>query len=205
MPVKNNSYSQKDFNNDLQELEKLIKKGGNNNNNNNNNNDNEQNGGKKDKYTGTYRHFKLYEVNGKPVDIDSIVNIKEHHTPINAAKKLLRSYCNSKKLSKNDKYKIHITFSIRETTRGSDKSKSIYGPYTGRYHKYTPEEMKKATYSIGSGKKLVLTMKPVVKLHKKKNVVHKGGVSEEETHHTPVNTTVHSGGNLNKKSNKNRS
>ena len=102
MPKKNNKvYTQEEFENDINELEEMInkQKGGENEENNYNyENDvdsqegNNQFGGKK-AYTGTYRHFKIVEVNGKPVNMDAMANIKEHQTPISAAKKLLRSYC----------------------------------------------------------------------------------------------------------------
>ena len=199
MPVQNKnqnknqkiSYTQKQFEHDLNQLENLISKnqqGGshnnnndNDNNNNNNNNDDdedsededeEQNGGAKD-YKGTFRHFKVYELNGKKVTFDNTVSIKEHHTPLNAAKKLLRSICLHQNLKGMKKLDVHAVYTIRETTRGAKTHDKIYGPYKGKYVKYTPEEVKKATASGVSFK-----MKPVVKLDKSKvgNVAHKGGV-----------------------------
>jgi hypothetical protein len=124
-----------------------------------------QNGGKKE-YTGTYRHFKIVEVNGKPIKLDAIANIKEHQTPISAAKKLLRSYCRAKKLSENDRLKLHIVFSIKETNRGSNNK--IFGPYSGKYRKYTAKELQSA---VASG--ITFHMKPEVRLHKEK--MQKGG------------------------------
>ena len=174
MPKKNNKvYTQEEFENDINELEEMInkQKGGENEENNYNyENDvdsqegNNQFGGKK-AYTGTYRHFKIVEVNGKPVNMDAMANIKEHQTPISAAKKLLRSYCRAKGLKESDRLKLHITFTIRETTRGHSK---FYGPYSGKYRKYTAQEMKA---SVASG--ITFHMKPEVRLHKEK--VQKGG------------------------------
>ena len=57
------------------------------------------------------------------------------------------------------KLECHHTFIIKETTQGSNKK--MFGPYSGKYVKYTPEEAKKATASGISFK-----MKPVVSLHK---------------------------------------
>jgi hypothetical protein len=115
-------------------------------------------GGKKE-YTGEYRHFKLDSVNGQPVKIEAFANIKEHQTPLNAAKKLLRSYCKSQGLKESNRLKLNITFTIRESTRGRSK---VFGPYTGKYYKYSAEELKKAQ---ASG--ITFHMKPVVKLAKK--------------------------------------
>lgn len=193
MPVnKKNNYTQKEFEKDLNELEKLIKnqKGGNNkedfdeedfeeenyeeedlddeeDEDEDDYEENEQYGGKA-KYEGTYRHFKLVEVDGKKVDYGKS-HIKEHQTPINAAKKILLSIALKKGLKANDKLKLpHTVFSIQETTRGSKKHGKI-STYSGKYKKYTPEEMKKAQASGQSFK-----MKPIVKLHHEKQN-HKGG------------------------------
>ena len=114
-------------------------------------------GGKK-AYTGEYRHFKLDTVNGQPVKFEALANIKDHQTPLSAAKKLLRSYCRAKGLKESNRLKLNVKFTIRETTRGHSK---VFGPYSGKYHKYTAEEMKKAK---ASG--VVFHMKPVVKLSK---------------------------------------
>lgn len=174
MPAKNrNNYTQKEFEQDLKQLEKLIeKKGGENKNNNNkeNNNDKENNnkeGGAKP-YSGTFRTFKLVEVNGKPIKIDARAYVKEHQTPLNGAKKLLKSWCRHEGIKKNDRTKVNITFTIQETTQGS--SKKQFGPYTGKYMKYTPEQMKQAK---AAG--IVFSMKPIVKLRKQKMENMKGG------------------------------
>jgi len=117
-----------------------------------------QNGSAKE-YNGVYRHFKIIEVNGKSVKYDNSASIKEHQTPLNAAKKLLKSICIQMGLKGNKKLECHATYIIQETTRGSNKK--MFGPYKGKYLKYTPEEAKKA---MASG--ISFKMKPVVKLHK---------------------------------------
>lgn len=174
------TYSQKSFEKDLKELEKLIEKGGmknkktnqnnenqnnenqNNENQNNENQNNEQDGGDDD---DKYRHFKLVEVNGKSVDYGK-ANIKEKRSPLSAARKLLGSIALKQGLSGNDKLKLRTTtFSIQETTRGSKKHGKIT-TYIGKYRKYTPEEMKKA-HAAGQS----FHMKPEVHLYKEK--VHK--------------------------------
>ena len=158
MPRNNKSdketYTQEQFEEDLNELEALIEQSQSSNNNNN------QSGGKKT-HTGELRHFKLVTVDGKEVDLDCTANIKDHQTPLSAAKKLLRSYCRAHKLKEANRLKVDIEFTIRETNRGS-KNK-IYGPYSGKYRKYTPAEMKKAQ---AAG--ITFHMKPEVKLIKDK-------------------------------------
>jgi hypothetical protein len=175
---KKNIYTQKQFEQDLNQLEKLISKGGNKNSYNDDSDEDSydeesyQQGGAKD-YAGSYRNFKIVELNGKAVKYDSSAAIKENQTPLNAAKKLLKSICLQMGLKGMKKLECHATYVIQETTRGSKKK--MFGPYKGKYSKYTPEEAKKATASGISFK-----MKPVVKLHKhsspKKSPM-KGGVS----------------------------
>lgn len=149
-------YSKKEFEKDLQELESLINES--------------QKGGKKKAskakstkapYTGTYRHFRVVKLNGKEVHVGSAA-IKEHHTPLNAARKLLMSIAKHENLTKLKKLGLKAHFLIQETTRGS--AHKIYGPYHGKYVKYTAEEAKTA---MASGIKF--QMKPVVKLSKEKN------------------------------------
>jgi hypothetical protein len=120
-------------------------------------------GGKKGKelYDGTYRHFKMVEVDGKPVKTNARADIKEHQSPLNAAKKLLTSMVKKEKLSDNAKSKLSVIFYIQETNRES-KSK-IYGPYIGKYHKYTPSEAAKASADKG---KVFFKFKPMVRLYK---------------------------------------
>ena len=127
----------------------------------NKDNDNHSHGGSKKLYTGSYRHFKIVEVNGKSYENTAIADIKEHQSPLSAASKLLGSYCRSEGIKKMDRPKMRpVTFSIRETTK--DSKKKIFGPYHGHYIKYTPAQMKEA-----SAAGITFTMKPVVKLYKK--------------------------------------
>jgi hypothetical protein len=123
--------------------------------------DNNTSEGGASKYTGTYRNFKIVELNGKAIKLDYSASIKENQTPLNAAKKLLKSICLHMGLKGMKKLQCNATYVIKETTQGS--SKKIYGPYHGKYSKYTPAEAKKA---MASG--ISFKMKPVVKLHKEK-------------------------------------
>jgi hypothetical protein len=127
--------------------------------------DEDMEGGKKEKkeYTGTFRHFKIFEVDGKEFKSDARANIKEHHTPLIAARKLLSSMVREKKLNDNTKSKFKVIFSIKETTRDSKTKTKVYGPYQGSYHKYTPSEAAKAKTADG---KVSLKFKPIVKLFK---------------------------------------
>ena len=118
-------------------------------------------GGAKKEYTGTYRHFILHEVNGKEVEIGT-ATIKDHQTPLNAAKKLLSSWCRHQGIKSNERNKVNITFTIRETTRGHSK---IYGPYKGKFVKYDKPVMIK----LKNGKVIKRTVKPMVKLSKGNN------------------------------------
>ena len=107
------------------------------------------------------RHFRVVELEGKKVNIGG-VSITDKGSPSDAAKKLLTSIAHEKGLKKIKKLDLgKVNFSIQEYTRGS-KGK-IYGPYTGHFHKYTAEELKKAKTADG---KQGFTMKPVVKLNK---------------------------------------
>ena len=110
------------------------------------------------------RHFRLVEVDGKKLNQGiGYIEIKGKQTPLNAAKKLLRSFCRSKGLKGRSKLGVNIKFHIQEVSRGSKHK--VFGPYSGRYREYTPEEKKKA---MAAGQKF--TMKAVVKLlksHKK--------------------------------------
>ena len=127
-------------------------------------------GGAKKEYTGTYRHFTLHEVNGKSVDIGT-ADIKDYQTPLNAAKKLLSSYCRHEGIKSNERNKVNITFTIRETTRGHSK---LYGPYKGKFVKYDKPLMIK----LKSGKVIKRLVKPMVKLFKgnnNKKITQKGG------------------------------
>ena len=129
-------------------------------------------GGAKKEYTGTYRHFTLHEVNGKEVEIGT-ATIKDHQTPLNAAKNLLSSYCRHEGIKSNERNKVNITFTIRETTRGHSK---IYGPYKGKFVKYDKPLMIK----LKSGKVIKRTVKPMVSLKKNKNNMdQKGGKKKQ--------------------------
>ena len=108
----------------------------------------------------TYRHFKIVNLNGKDVNFDYSAKIKEKQTPLNAAKKLLKSICLHMGLKGMKKLQCNATFIIKETTQGSKKKE--FGPYKGSYIKYTPAEAKKA---MASG--ISFKMKPYVKLSKK--------------------------------------
>jgi len=94
---------------------------------------------------GIYRNFKIIEVNGEEIKLKGRVSIKENSTPLNAAKKLLTSYAKYNKLNNNEKTKLKITFKIKETTYNSNKK--TYGPYIGKYYKYTEEEATKAMFA----------------------------------------------------------
>jgi len=108
------------------------------------------------------RQFKVINVDDETCDIGS-VSISETSSPINAAKKLLRSIARNKKLEGKDKIKLkEVKYTIKETTRNSNKKE--YGPYIGYYNKLTRKEMKDAQTANGS---ITFKMKPVVKLHRK--------------------------------------
>ena len=126
---------------------------------NNKNKKNNHTGGAKD-YSGTYRNFKIVQLNGKDVKFDYSSKIKETQTPLNAAKKLLKSICLHMGLKGMKKLQCNAKFVIKETTQGSEKK--MFGPYKGSYIKYTPAEAKKA---MASG--ISFKMKPSVKLSKK--------------------------------------
>ena len=125
-------------------------------------------GGAKKDYTGTYRHFTLNEVDGKSVDVGK-VDIKEHQNPLSAAKKLYSSYCRSKGIKSNERNKVSISFTIRETTRGHSK---VYGPYKGKFIKYDKPVMVKIK---STGKIIKHVGKPDVRLNKSKKMNMKGG------------------------------
>jgi hypothetical protein len=180
-------YTQKQFEQDLSELELLIKenslKGGDSGKNDSDNDsdsdsdskndsdgENSMHDGGKKEYTGLYRHFKMVEADGKQVKSDARADIKEHQTPLNAAKKLLTSMVKKEKLSDNAKTKLKVIFYIQETNRDS-KSK-IYGPYIGTYYKYTASEAAKAKAAKGA---VSFKFKPIVKLYKGNKKEQKGG------------------------------
>ena len=119
----------------------------------------------------TERHFRVVQLNGKKVEFGG-VSITSKASPGNAARKLLTSIAHEKGLKKNKKASMpKVKFCIQEYTQGS--SKKVYGPYLGHFHKYTAAELKKAKTARG---KVKFTMKPVVKLAKRKNM--KGGYKD---------------------------
>ena len=222
MPSSNKrNYTQKQFEKDLSELERMIRneqRGGKKNssrrnneneenqeggkkknssrrNENNNNmeggkkknssrgneNNNNMSGGKAMHSEEGQRHFKLVEVNGKKVTYEAGSHIWEHQSPLSAAKKLLKSIAHQQGLRGNNKVKLGtVHFVMQETTRGR-KTHGKMSHYTGKYRKYTPEEMKKAKVS---GRPF--SMKPEV--HKTKhhkhhvmNAKHMGGAKTKKT------------------------
>ena len=103
------------------------------------------------------RHFRVISIDGKEVSFGTITS----RSPLNAAKKCLRSIAAYKGLTGSAKLNMKdVVFEIREITNRSYKD---FGPYIGKYKKYTPEELKKA---VTAGGKVKHTMKSVVKLHK---------------------------------------
>ena len=105
------------------------------------------------------RHFRVVELDGKKVALGG-VTITHKASPGDAARKLLKSIAHEKGLKGNKKVTMgKVKYSIQEYTRGS-KNK-VYGTYIGYYHKYTGEELKKASTADG---KIKFTMKAIVKL-----------------------------------------
>jgi len=103
------------------------------------------------------RHFRVISIDGKEVSFGTITS----RSPLNAAKKCLRSIAAYKGLTGSAKLNMKdVVFEIREITNRSYKD---FGPYIGKYKKYTPEELKKA---VTAGGKVKHTMKSVVKLYK---------------------------------------
>ena len=78
-------------------------------------------------------------------------------SPGQAARRAYKQICNKHNLKGT---KCKITFSLRETTRGS--SKKVYGPYAG-----SMKNSKNLVYSKEMEKKLLLTMNPLLKMSKK--------------------------------------
>jgi len=183
------NYSQKQFEKDLEELENLIKKNNQKGGKKNKHEEEEyeeeeeeyeeeeeeeeegeeeeeeeeepQYGGKIKKGDKT-RKFTVCHLNGKELSEEiGHVEIKVGRTPLNAARKLLKSIAKHMKLNGSARHNLKVTFTIRET--GRDSKHKMYGPYHGSYKKYTPEEMKKAQLKkVSQG----FTMKPIVKLAK---------------------------------------
>lgn len=161
------NYSQKDFEKDLKELEYLIK-------NNNKNAKNSKSVSKLDNMHGgkiekddKVRTFTVSILNGKELTEEiGDISIKEGRTPLSAAKKLFSSLAKHNKLKGNAKHSFKATFMIREKTRSRKTHDKVYGPYSGKYHKYTPDEIKKSEIKLKSGKIIRHTLRPDVKLSK---------------------------------------
>jgi hypothetical protein len=149
MPTK---YSKENFNKNLSQLKK-------------------QSGGE----NANKRTFKILELNGKVVDFGHLTIKKKTSSgnpgpgPSSAAKKALSSIAKHLKTKKD---KLDVKFMIQEITRGPRQYK-IYGPYHGKYRKYTAKEMKEKEIKTKEGKIIKIEYQPIVKLVKKKNK--KGG------------------------------
>ena len=77
------------------------------------------------------RYFKVVEVNGRKHEMGRYSGNMPHQ----AAKKAVTRICTAKKMSKDN---CSFTFSIQETTQGSDKK--IYGPYKAKLIKNPKEK-----------------------------------------------------------------
>ena len=115
MPTK---YTRENFKKDLDKLSKILNK------------KSEKVGGKAKttkkvvrkvakKSNSEKRYFKVVEVNGRKHEMGRYSG----NMPQNAAKKAVTRICAAKKMSKDN---CSLTFSIQETTQGSEKK--IYGP-----------------------------------------------------------------------------
>ena len=116
-----------------------------------------QSGGKK---AEGERRFVVIEVNGKKVKPFGRYSSKPTKmnpaSPGQAAKRAYKQICRKHKL-KGEKCKLKFT--LRETTRGSNKK--IYGPYKG-----TMKKLKKPRVFVRDGKKITSKYEPVVKIDK---------------------------------------
>ena len=146
------SFSKKDFEAELKELENLMKGGYDVGDDQPDLEVEPQLGGADDKR----RHFRVVRLNGKDVNIGD-VTIKMHQNPVAAARKLLRSICKFEGLKKLNKLKCHAVFYIYESGRGSRNK--IYGPYKGSYVKLDGKDKKVSK----DGKVITYTMKANVK------------------------------------------
>ena len=146
------SFSKKDFEEELKELENLMKGGYEDPDMTPDDPEPSMDGGADDKR----RHFRVVRLNGKDVNIGD-VTIKMHQNPVAAARKLLRSICKFEGLKKLNKLKCHAVFYIYESGRGSRNK--IYGPYKGSYVKLDGKDKKVSK----DGKVITYTMKANVK------------------------------------------
>jgi hypothetical protein len=105
---------------------------------------------------GTFRHFKIVEVDGKPMTFGRIQGCDL--LPSTAAVRAFKSACH-KLEKKNEKCKV--TFFIKETTNGSKKK--IFGPYEGTRVKLSKPKMIEKVGKDGKKVKYEVHYKPVVK------------------------------------------
>jgi hypothetical protein len=83
-----------------------------------------------------YRHFTIFKVNDKEMEMGEAKISKKSGSPLDAAKKLFGSICEHEGYKKDDRLKFSAVFYIRETTRGHKTYDKIYGPYIGKFVKY---------------------------------------------------------------------
>ena len=151
-----NSYNNENFKTNLNKLKEMKKN---------------QGGGE----NANKRTFKIVELNGKVVDFGHLTIKKKTNSgnpgpgPSAVAKKALSSIA---KHLKTNKDKLNVKFMIQEITRGSSQYK-IYGPYHGKYRKYSAKEIKEKQIKTKNGKIIKIEYEPIVKLVKKNNK--KGG------------------------------
>ena len=118
-----------------------------------------------------YRHFTLSKLNNKELELGRVKISSKSGTPLDAAKKLLKTVCSYEGLTKNKKLKCKAIFYIRETTERCNK---IYGPYKGTYKKYN----KPVIVTLKDGRQIKHFYYPdVVKIKesKSKKIIQKGG------------------------------
>ena len=145
-----NSYNNENFKTNLKKLEEMKKN---------------QGGGE----NTNKRTFKIVELNGKVVDFGHLTIKKKTSSgnpgpgPSAVAKKALSSIAKHLKINKD---KLDVKFMIQEITRGPSQYK-IYGPYHGKYRKYSAKEIKEKQIKTKNGKIIKIEYEPIVKLVKK--------------------------------------
>ena len=105
--------------------------------------------------SGTFRHFKIVEVDGKAMTFGRIQGCDL--LPSNAAVRAYRSICDKMNM-KNDKCKAR--FYIKETTSGSKKK--VYGPYKGERVKLSKPKVIKVKDDKGKTVTYEVKFKPRV-------------------------------------------
>lgn len=108
-------------------------------------------GKKKTQRGGAKRFYKVSDVNGRPYPYYRRYTGAE---PKDAALKAFHFICKKLNMDKS----CNITFTLKETSRGSDKR--TYGPYRGRYEKLDKPRLVK----IGNKKITTVTHKRIVEL-----------------------------------------